>query len=129
MKLYFVISVFAAILILSSSTMSNVSNVNPNFADSLQGCPVTGDAITSGDITLRYVDRDIVFCNEGCMMAFKKEPAKFTEHLLCMPCSDPDGKKDINTVHNGVKYYFCNQGCKKKFEADAEKYLEKFKEN
>lgn len=136
MKLYFVISIFTVLNIINSNTNSNTnSNANSiNYlsgratADSLSDCPVTGDKITTAEIQLRYIDKVIVFCNEGCLMAFKKEPAKFTSHLLCMPCNDADGKKEINAVYNGIKYYFCGKGCKKKFDADAEKYIEKFKE-
>ena len=96
------------------------------YSDSSAKCPVTGDDVSGEHITFRYIDKDIKFCNEGCIMAFKKEPAKYSEHLLCMPCGDTDANKDINTVNNGVKYYFCSKGCKGKFEKEPEVFLKKF---
>ncbi len=130
------IFVFISVIALSQfffagTAYSEVYTANEQhiFADTLSKCPVTGDDITGEHISFRYADKTIKFCNEGCVMAFKKEPAKFTEHLLCMPCSDPDGKKDISTVHNGVKYYFCSGGCLEKFTANPGKYLNEFKGN
>jgi len=117
----------AITLLFSFGNLFSVNNTF-NYADTLSRCPVTGDDVSGEHISFKYADKTIRFCNEGCVMAFKKEPAKFTEHLLCMPCNDPDGKMDINTVHNGVKYYFCSGGCRDKFTAKPDEYLKEFKE-
>lgn len=115
-------------LVLPKDTLLSAYNMY-GYSDTLSKCPVTGDEISKGHISFKYADKTIKFCNEGCVLAFKKEPAKFTEHLLCMPCNDPDGKKDINAVHNGVKYYFCSGGCREKFTAKPDEYLKEFKED
>lgn len=96
------------------------------LSDTSLKCPVTGDDIMGEHVMFRYIDKDVKFCNDGCIMAFKKEPAKYTEHVKCMPCNDDDGSLNITTTYNGVKYYFCGKGCKSKFEAEPEAYLEKF---
>lgn len=126
MKLTFILAAIVIAAAFSKAEFSNNIYVNGIYADSSLKCPVTGDEINGDHLSLRYIDKDIKFCNEGCQMAFKKEPAKFTDHLLCMPCNDPDGKHDINTVYNGVKYYFCSAGCKGKFEKEPDSYLQKF---
>ena len=121
--------IFISVLAFGFANNKSISTYKMSvYSDTLSKCPVTGDNISGEHISFRYADRSIKFCNEGCVMAFKKEPAKFTEHLLCMPCNDPDGKTDINAVHNGVKYYFCSGGCREKFTAKPEEYLKEFKE-
>ncbi len=129
MKLYFILSVFIFIAISSASFYSkeyNNSHSGGVYADTTLKCPVTGDDIPVEPVMFRYIDKDVKFCNDGCVMAFKKDPAKYSEHVKCMPCNDNDGKHTINTTHNGVKYYFCGEGCKGKFEAEPEAYLKKF---
>ena len=126
MKLIFIISVF----VFSVSLYSTERNIKENihvFTDTTEKCPVTQDAVSGEYVTFRYINSDIKFCNEGCIMAFKKEPAKYSEHLFCMPCSDPDGNKETGSVYNGVKYYFCSESCKGKFDKEPDVYLEKFK--
>ena len=59
-------------------------------------------------------------------MAYKKDPAKYSEHVKCMPCNEDDANHKINTTHNGVKYYFCGNGCKGKFDKDPEAYIQQF---
>lgn len=114
-------------MIAAFSNAENIKNENITiFADSVTKCPVTGDDVSGEHITFRYIDKDIKFCNEGCIMAFKKDPSKYNKQLKCMPCNDDDSNQDINTVHNGVKYYFCSNGCKGKFKKEPEAYLEKF---
>lgn len=98
------------------------------LSDTSGVCPVTGDKLSVGSPTFRYIDKDITFCNDGCVMAFKKEPANYLKGgIMCMPCGEDDSNKNISAVHNGVKYYFCGKGCKSKFESDAEKYLNEHK--
>lgn len=130
MKLYFILSVFVFIAAVNSVQVNFAENSNDNlsgfYADTTLKCPVTGDVISGEHIMFRYIDTDVKFCNDGCVMAYKKEPAKYSEHVKCMPCNDDDGKLKINTTHNGVKYYFCGEGCKAKFEAEPEAYLKKF---
>ena len=126
MKLYFIPFILIFIAALGSTDYSK-NNISSFYADTTLKCPVTGDDITGEYVSLKYIDKEIKFCNDGCVMAFKKEPAKYTEHLHCMPCGDTDAKHDISTMHDGVKYYFCGKGCKGKFEADPETYLEKYK--
>lgn len=125
MKLILIISVFVLTAAFSNAESFKNENIII-FADSAAKCPVTGDEITSDHLSFRYIDKDIKFCNEGCILAFKKEPSKFTKELKCMPCKDDDANHDINTVHNGVKYYFCSNGCKGKFRKEPDAYLEKF---
>jgi Cu+-exporting ATPase len=130
MKIYFIPSLFIAIVLFALSPAAGLSfesssNTVPG-SDSASVCPVTGDAITNEFVAYRYIDKDIKFCNEGCIMAFKKEPSKYSEHLKCMPCGDDDADKNISSVHNGVKYYFCGNGCRGKFEKDPQTYLDKF---
>lgn len=99
----------------------------PSFSDTTSHCIVSGEEFTGEGVNVQYLDKNISLCNEGCIMAFKKEPAKYLkEGLLCAPCNDYDGKKDISAMHEGTKYYFCGSGCKKKFENDAEKYIDEF---
>ncbi|HMQ79892.1 MAG TPA: YHS domain-containing protein [Ignavibacteria bacterium] len=125
MKLYFILSVIVFMAALTKAEYSH-SEFSGIYADTSLKCPVTGDVISGEHIMFRYIDKDVKFCNDGCVMAFKKEPAKFSEHVKCMPCNDDDGKLIINTTHNGVKYYFCGEGCKGKFESEPEAYLKKF---
>lgn len=132
MRSYFILSAFilGAFVIAISNTISYSAKTDITqmvvMPDSAATCPVTGDAITDEHVGFRYIDKDIKFCNDGCIMAYKKDPSKYSEVLKCMPCNDDDGKAKINTTHNGVKYYFCGEGCKGKFEAKPEAYLEKF---
>lgn len=99
---------------------------NGILADSTLKCPVTGDEISGDHISVRYIDKEMKFCNDGCAMAFKKEPAKYMEHVKCMPCGEDDANHKISTAYNGMKYYFCGNGCKGKFDKDPEAYLQKF---
>jgi len=130
MKLYFILSAFilaAAFLSVSASVKSEYLAVSSAMMpDSAATCPVTGDVISNDYVAFRYIDKNIRFCNEGCIMAFKKEPAKYSEHLKCMPCNDDDANTKISSVHDGVKYYFCGNGCKGKFDKDPEAYLDEF---
>ena len=132
MRSYFILSAFilAAFIIAASNTVSYSAKTDITqmvfMPDSAATCPVTGDAITDEHVGFRYIDKDIKFCNDGCIMAYKKDPSKYSEVLKCMPCNDDDGKAKINATHKGVKYYFCGEGCKGKFEAKPEAYLEKF---
>lgn len=125
MKLYFIVAAFIFIATFSYSEYSKIEN-STVYSDSTAKCPVTGDDVSGEHIAFRYIDKEIKFCNEGCIMAFKKDPAKFTKELKCMPCKDDDANHDINSVHNGVKYYFCSNGCKGKFKKEPDVYLEKF---
>src|SRR5687767_3475867 len=111
MKLTLVLALFIFLAALSNSEYSVQEN-DRVYSDTASKCPVTGDLITGEFVSYAYIDKEQKFCNDGCMMAFKKEPAKYTDHLLCMPCSDTDAKREINSVHDGVKYYFCGKGCK-----------------
>ncbi len=125
MKLIFIISLF--VLIAAFSNADNLTNENITIlADSVAKCPVTGDEITTNLLIFRYIDKDVKFCNEACIMAFKKNPSKFSNELKCMPCNDDDANPKIHSTHNGVKYYFCGEGCKRKFEKDPDTYLDKF---
>lgn len=125
MKLYFILSVFIFMAAFTKAEYS-VNHSADVMADTSLKCPVTGDDLSGEHIVFRYIDKDVKFCNEGCVMAFKKEPAKFSGQVKCMPCNDDDGNHSINTTYNGVKYYFCGKGCKGKFESEPEAYLEKF---
>ena len=125
MKSTLVIALFVFLAALSNSEYATTEK-NIMYSDTSSKCPVTGDLITAEYVSYTYIDKDQKFCNDGCMMAFKKEPAKYTEHLMCMPCGDTDAKQDLSTMHNGVKYYFCGKGCKGKFEAEPEAYLKQF---
>ena len=125
MKLYFILSVF--ILAAAFTKAENSSNsVSAHYSDTASVCPVIGDPVNGEHVAFRYIDKELKFCNDGCVMAYKKEPAKYSEHLKCMPCNDDDANRELNTIHNGVKYYFCGKGCKGKFEKDPETYLEQF---
>lgn len=130
MKLYFILTAFiiaAAFISVSASAQpeypATFSRIMP---DSAATCPVTGDVITNDYVAFRYINKSIRFCNDGCVMAYKKEPAKYSEHLKCMPCNDDDANVKISTIHDGVKYYFCGNGCKGKFEKDPQAYLDEF---
>lgn len=125
MKLYFILSVFILAAAFTKADYSN-NSVSAHYSDTASVCPVTGDPVTGEHIAFRYIDKELKFCNDGCVMAYKKEPAKYSEHLKCMPCNDDDGKHELNTTHNGVRYYFCGKGCKGKFEKDPESYLQQF---
>ncbi len=125
MKLYIILAAFIFIAAVSNSEYSK-NEISGVYADTSLKCPVTGDDVSGEHTTFKYIDKEIRFCNDGCILAFKKEPSKYSEHLLCMPCGDTDAKKDINTVNDGVKYYFCGKGCKGEFEANPEAYLKKF---
>lgn len=127
MKLYFILTV---LIIAAAFTKAefNPATEPVNYSDTSAVCPVTGDPVTAEYIEYRYIDKNIKFCNDGCVMAFKKEPARYSEHLKCMPCNDDDASKELSASHNGVKYYFCGKGCKGKFEKDPESYLKKFSE-
>lgn len=125
MKLYFILAVITIAAAFTKAEF-NPAWEPVNYSDTSAVCPVTGDPVTAEYIEYRYIDKDVKFCNDGCVMAFKKEPAKYSEHVKCMPCNDDDGKHAINTTHNGVKYYFCGEGCKGKFEAEPEAYIKKF---
>jgi YHS domain-containing protein len=125
-----VLILFPLLLIVLLFNNRNLTSAEPFYlgqSDSVSHCIVSGEEFTGEGINVQYLDKNISLCNEGCIMAFKKEPAKYLkEDLLCAPCNDYDGKKDISAVHEGTKYYFCGNGCKKKFEGDAEKYLDEF---
>lgn len=96
-------------------------------SDSVSHCIVSGEEFTGEGVGVQYLGKKISLCNEGCIMAFKKEPAKYLKDgLLCAPCNDYDGKKDISSMHEGTKYYFCGNGCKKEFENDPDKFLDEF---
>lgn len=125
MKLYFILSVFVFMAALTNPVHS-YSEFSGIYADTTLKCPVTGDEISGEHVSFRYIDKDVKFCNDGCAMAYKKDPAKYSEHVKCMPCNEDDANHKINTTHNGVKYYFCGEGCKGKFEAEPEAYLKKF---
>jgi len=125
MKLYFILSAFVFIAALTNAEYSN-SEFSGIYADTTLKCPVTGDEITGEHVSFRYIDKEVKFCNDGCAMAYKKDPAKYSEHVKCMPCNEDDANHKINTTHNGVKYYFCGEGCKGKFEAEPEAYIKKF---
>lgn len=127
MKLYFIISVFILTVVFTKAEYNNDS-ATTYLSDTALVCPVTGDPISGEHIAFRYVDKELKFCNDGCLMAYKKDPAKYSEHLKCMPCNDDDANREISTTHDGVKYYFCGKGCKGKFEKDPESYLKKFSE-
>ncbi len=127
MKMIIIASfIFAYIL---SGTGSPISKEHFDIPSDTTGvCPVTGDKLSGESPSFRYIDKEISFCNDGCVMAFKKEPAKYINSgLKCMPCNEDDSNHNISAVHDGVKYYFCGKGCKSKFEADAEKYLNEYK--
>ena len=124
MRLNFILPAFilaAAFISVSASAKAEYPAwPSAMMSDSSATCPVTGDVITNHYIDFRYIDKKIRFCNEGCIMAFKKEPAKYSEHIKCMPCNDDDANTKISSVHDGVKYYFCGDGCKGKFDKDPE---------
>jgi len=125
MKLYFILSAFVFIAALTNQEYS-YSEFSGIYADTTLKCPVTGDEISGEHVSFRYIDKEVKFCNDGCIMAYKKDPAKYSEHVKCMPCNEDDANHKINTTHNGVKYYFCGNGCKGKFESEPEAYLKKF---
>lgn len=125
MKLYFILAVLIIAAAFTKAEFNPVPETD-NYSDTSAVCPVTGDTVSADHIEYRYIDKNIKFCNDGCVLAFKKEPSKYSEHLKCMPCNDDDANKEVNTIHNGVKYYFCSNGCKGKFEKDPESYLQKF---
>jgi YHS domain-containing protein len=83
MKLYFIPFILIFIAALGSTDYSK-NNISSFYADTTLKCPVTGDDITGEYVSLKYIDKEIKFCNDGCVMAFKKEPAKYTE--LCTVC-------------------------------------------
>ena len=96
--------------------------------DSAAVCIVEGEVISSQPVTFMYFDKEYTFCCDGCVMLFKKEPAKYIKGgLTCAPCSGEDGDAGISAVHEGVKYYFCGKGCLGKFEDNPGKYTDKYK--
>ena len=125
MKLYFILSVIVFIAALTNQEYS-YSEFSGIYADTTLKCPVTGDEISGEHVSFRYIDKDVKFCNDGCAMAYKKDPAKYSEHVKCMPCNEDDANHKINTTHNGVKYYFCGNGCKGKFDKDPEAYIQQY---
>ncbi len=130
MKLYFILSVFVFIAALSSAAVTKAEYSDKETgsvnADTTLKCPVTGEEISADHVSYRYIDKEVKFCNDGCVMAFKKDPAKYSEHVKCMPCNEDDANHKINAIYNEVKYYFCGNGCKAKFEAEPEAYIKKF---
>lgn len=124
-KVLILFSLLLLALMLNINDITAAVSLHHILSDSTSHCIVSGEEFTGEGINIQYLDKKISLCNEGCIMAFKKEPAKYLkEGLLCAPCNDYDGKKDISAMHDGTKYYFCGNGCKKKFESDAEKYLD-----
>jgi YHS domain-containing protein len=126
-KVLIVLPLLFIALLLNTRDIYSAGSVFSALADSVSHCIVSGDEFTGEGVGVQYLGKNISLCNDGCIMAFKKEPAKFLkEGLLCSPCNDYDGKKDISSVHNGTKYYFCGSGCKKEFENDPDKILDEF---
>ncbi|MCI0448827.1 MAG: hypothetical protein L0Y79_03455 [Chlorobi bacterium] len=110
----------------SSDSVRANENFQPSYSDTTQLCIVSGEPIETGGVKYKYLNKEIIFCCEGCIKAFKKEPAKYLTVLRCPICDDDDGKRDISAVNDGVKYYFCSSSCRGKFENDANKYLENY---
>ena len=112
--------------ILTIKGNSNAEIIIQN-ADSTQLCIVTGETIEDGGVKYKYLNKEVTVCCDGCIKAFKKEPASYLSGgLRCPVCDDDDGTKELSHTHEGVKYYFCGNGCKGKFEKDASKYLENY---
>jgi YHS domain-containing protein len=135
-KLHLIIAlplfVFALVFVsgnISTAEINSAADVNSTNADSTQVCIVSGEEfLSSQGVKYQYLNKEVSFCCDGCVKAFKKEPAGYMKDgLRCPVCDDDDGKKDLSHVHDGVKYYFCGSGCKNKFEADAQKYLDNYK--
>lgn len=123
-----IIALFVFTCALSGTYNASSENCSGILGDTVKYCPVSGDEILNESVSFSYIDKDILFCNDGCIMAFKKEPANYLNSgIKCMPCNEDDTKKNISVMHEGVKYYFCSEGCKSKFDADAEKYLNEHK--
>lgn len=107
---------------------AGTGKVNRESSDSTMICIVSGEEFSAADgIRYKYLNREVTFCCEACMKAFKKEPAKYMkESLHCPVCNEDDARKDLSHTHEGVKYYFCGSGCESKFENEPQKYLDNY---
>ena len=93
-------------------------------SDSINICVVDKTIIGDQAVEFTYMDTKYIFCNTGCEMLFKKEPALFTGGILkCMPCNDYDARIKINFIYGNVKYYFCSDRCRNKFIKAPKYYL------
>ncbi|HQY20940.1 MAG TPA: hypothetical protein PK294_09425 [Ignavibacteria bacterium] len=121
--------IVTALLFIAFSFSQN-SNTLANNQDSVKTCIVSGEELSADVVTYVYFNNTVELCCDVCLKAFKKEPAKYLAgNLWCPVCQDDDGKKDISTAHDNVKYYFCNDGCKSTFESDPEKILSENKKD
>jgi P-type Cu+ transporter len=121
--------IFISIFILGIVSVygNNYSFENNAMPDSVQVCPVTRETIEQGGgVKYTYLNKELIFCCEGCIKKFNKEPAKYLTELRCPVCDEDDAKKTISSENKDVKYYFCGSGCKKKFDKDADKYLSNY---
>jgi YHS domain-containing protein len=125
------ILIFGMLMVFSqnSDAKLNYSGATNTGGDSMQVCIVTGEEFPEGSgVKYKYLNKEVRFCCNGCVQAFEKEPAKYIKGgLRCPVCDDDDGKEELHTTHEGVKYYFCGNGCKSKFEKDQQKYLDNYK--
>lgn len=118
-----------AVILLAGNPSGSVSNILAS--DSAKTCPVSGESITGEGVKYSYLNNEVVFCCEGCVKSFKKNPAKFMKgaSIKDVVCDMEDSNSEINAMHEGVKYYFCNESCKAKFEKDPDAYLSGYKSN
>lgn len=118
-----------ALLFIAISVSQN-NNTLANNMDSVKTCIVSGEELSADVVTYVYFNNTVELCCEVCLKAFKKEPAKYlTGNLWCPVCQDDDGKKEIFSTNDNVKYYFCNDGCKNTFESDPDKVLSENKKD
>lgn len=126
---------FAALLTVNSNSVNAVSfasdstesKTSAESNEAAKVCPVSGETITGEGSKYSYMGDEYVLCCNGCIKTFKKNPAKYISGgVKDAVCGMADSKAEINTVHDGVKYYFCNESCKAKFEKDPDSYLSQF---
>src|SRR5688572_14666228 len=67
-------------------------------ADSTQVCIVSGEEYPSGQgVKYQYLNKEVSFCCEGCVKAFKKEPASYIKDgVRCPVCDEDDASKELS---------------------------------
>ena len=101
-------------------------------------CPVMGGKINRA-IFADHEGKRVYFCCEGCVVPFKKDPARYIKKLydegvtlakLQTTCPVMGGKIDpkLFADYAGKRVYFCCPGCKAPFLKDPGKYIKKLED-
>ncbi|HMQ69828.1 MAG TPA: hypothetical protein PKA90_12685 [Ignavibacteria bacterium] len=131
MRKFILLSIFICAILISTDTnsFSKSGSSDSTVSGTKEVCIVSGETIDGDGVKYVYLNKEVIFCCEGCEKSFKKNPAKYlgSEGLWCPVCDDGDAKTDLSEVVDGTKYYFCGDSCKKKFTEDSETYLSNYK--